>query len=44
MALVENVIELIKHRSLARKKNMGSNTKAIRDLRKKIAKEKQKTV
>jgi len=33
------LLELIKLRSNARRKNLGSNTKAIRNLRKKMAKE-----
>ena len=40
MASLEEIIELIKLRSQVRKKNYGSNTKAIRNLRKKMAKEK----
>jgi len=33
------LLELIKLRSNARRKNLGSNTKAIRNLRKKMARE-----
>ncbi|EOD42303.1 Ribosomal protein L29 [Candidatus Nanobsidianus stetteri] len=33
------ILELIKLRSNARRKNLGSNTKAIRNLRKKMARE-----
>ncbi|MGC9133335.1 MAG: hypothetical protein ACP5GJ_02955 [Nanopusillaceae archaeon] len=40
MARIEEVVELIKLRSQARKGNLGNNTKAIRNLRKKMAKEK----
>ncbi|BFI73893.1 hypothetical protein YN1_8800 [Nanoarchaeota archaeon] len=39
MASLEEVAELIKLRSQVRKKNQGNNTKAIRNLRKKMAKE-----
>jgi hypothetical protein len=39
MADQNTLLELIKLRSNARRKNLGSNTKAIRNLRKKMAKE-----
>ena len=40
MASLEEVVELIKLRSQIRKGNQVNNTKAIRNLRKKMAKEK----
>jgi len=39
MADQNTLLELIKLRSNARRKNLGSNTKAIRNLRKKMARE-----
>ncbi|BBL45585.1 hypothetical protein MJ1_0423 [Nanobdella aerobiophila] len=39
MEKVEDVLELIKNRSMARKNNLSKNVKVIRELRKKMAKE-----
>lgn len=42
MPAVEDVFELIRLRTLAAQKNLAGNVRALRDLRRKIAREKSK--